>query len=56
LAEICSAAFATGADTIVMERHGLSSIATTLDQAFLRTDLAEQTAHIEFVARLLSAG
>jgi ribulose-5-phosphate 4-epimerase/fuculose-1-phosphate aldolase len=55
LAEICAAAFATGADTIVMERHGLSSIATTLETAYLRTDLAEQTAQIEFVARALSA-
>jgi ribulose-5-phosphate 4-epimerase/fuculose-1-phosphate aldolase len=56
LAEICSAAFATGADTILMERHGLSSVGTTLEQAFLRTDLAEQTAHIELVARLLTSG
>ena len=53
LAEICSAAFAAAADTIVMERHGLSSVGTSLDAAFLRTDLAEQTAHIEFTARVL---
>src|SRR5271156_1828341 len=55
LADICSAAFAVPVDTIVMERHGLSSVATTLETAFLRTDLAEQTAHIEFAARLLAA-
>lgn len=55
LAEICSAAFAGGVDTIVMERHGLSSVGTTLETAFLRTDLAEQTAHIEFAARVLTA-
>lgn len=53
LAEICSAAFAAGADTILMERHGLSSAATTLETAFLRTELAEQTAQIEFAAKLL---
>jgi ribulose-5-phosphate 4-epimerase/fuculose-1-phosphate aldolase len=53
LAEICSAAFARGADTIVMERHGLSSVAANVELAFLRTDLAEQTAQIEFVARTL---
>ncbi|HYZ16154.1 MAG TPA: class II aldolase/adducin family protein [Candidatus Acidoferrum sp.] len=53
LAEICSQAFADGVDTIVMERHGLSSVGDTLEAAFLRTDLAEQTAHIEFAARLL---
>jgi len=36
-----------------MERHGLSSVADTLETAFLRTDLAEQTAQIEFVALML---
>ena len=53
LAEICSAAFAAGADTIVMERHGVSSAAATLETAFLRTELAEQTARIELIARVL---
>jgi ribulose-5-phosphate 4-epimerase/fuculose-1-phosphate aldolase len=53
LAEICSASFARKQDTIVMERHGLSSVADTLETAFLRTDLAEQTAQIEFVALML---
>ena len=55
LADLCAAAFEGGADTIVMERHGLSSLAATLETAFLRTDLAEQTAHIEFAAFLLRA-
>lgn len=53
LAEICASAFALPADTIVMERHGLSSVGQTLEAAFVRTDLAEQTAHIEYVARML---
>lgn len=56
LAELCAAAFAGGADTVVMERHGLSSIGASLEQAFIRTDLAEQTAAIEaHVSALRSA-
>ena len=55
LAELCGAAFAAGHDTIVMERHGLSSVGATLEEAVLRTELAEQTAQIEFVAALLGA-
>ncbi len=53
LADICATAFAAGADTILMERHGLSSAAATLETAFVRTELAEQTARIELAARLL---
>jgi L-fuculose-phosphate aldolase len=53
LADTCSEAFAIPVDTIVMERHGLSSVATTLETAYLRTELAEQTATIEFAAQLL---
>lgn len=53
LAELCSSAFAAGHDTILMERHGLSSVGTTLEEAVLRTDLAEQTAQVEFVAAVL---
>jgi ribulose-5-phosphate 4-epimerase/fuculose-1-phosphate aldolase len=55
LAELCAATFARGYDTLVMERHGLSSAAADFETAFLRTDLAEQTAHIEFAAYLLAA-
>lgn len=53
LATVCSLAFAAGRDTVLMERHGLSSVAATLEVAYLRTDLAEQTARIEFAARVL---
>jgi ribulose-5-phosphate 4-epimerase/fuculose-1-phosphate aldolase len=53
LANLCSEAFAARADTVLMERHGLSSVAADLETAFLRTDLAEQTAHIELAALLL---
>ncbi len=55
LADLCSAAFAGAVDTIVMERHGLSSVAESLETAFIRTDLAEQTAQIEFAAIVLRA-
>ncbi len=55
LATLCSAAFAEKADTIVMERHGVSSVAPDLETAFLRTDLAEQTARLELAALLLGA-
>ena len=53
LADLCASAFARRADTIVMTRHGLSSLGPDLETAFLRTDLAEQTAQIEFAASLL---
>lgn len=53
LAAICSHAFAAPVDTIVMANHGLSSLGEDLETAFARTDLAEQTARIEFAARLL---
>lgn len=53
LADLCADAFAAEVDTIVMERHGLSSVAADLETAFQRTDLAEQTAQIEFAAFVL---
>jgi ribulose-5-phosphate 4-epimerase/fuculose-1-phosphate aldolase len=53
LAERCAEAFAGGADSVVMERHGLSSVAVNLERAFELTDLAEQTAKIEYCAATL---
>ncbi|MBD5634339.1 MAG: class II aldolase/adducin family protein [Candidatus Eremiobacteraeota bacterium] len=53
LADVCAESFARRVDTIVMERHGLSCVADRLETAFLRTDLAEQTAQIEFAAFVL---
>lgn len=55
LADICAAAFARPVDTIVMERHGLSCVGHDLETAFVRTDLAEQTARIEHAAFRLRA-
>lgn len=53
LAACCADAFSGGALTVVMERHGLSSIGRTLEEAFDRADLAEQTAAIETAAATL---
>lgn len=55
LAERCAGAFAGGANTVLMERHGISCAAETLERAFELTELAEQTAQIEFCAALLLA-
>ena len=55
LAALCADAFARGIDTVVMERHGLSSLGLDLESAFNRTDLAEQTACIELAASVLPA-
>jgi ribulose-5-phosphate 4-epimerase/fuculose-1-phosphate aldolase len=55
LADRCAHALADGAQSVVMERHGLSSVGHTLEMAFVRTDLAEQTASIELQASLLRA-
>lgn len=54
LARRCGDAFAGGAGTVVMERHGLSCIGPTLADAFNRADLAEQTATIEATAAILA--
>lgn len=54
LAETCALALRS-ADTILMERHGLTSVAAKLRAALDRTDLAEATAHLEFAADLLRA-
>jgi L-fuculose-phosphate aldolase len=48
LAELCAQAFASGVDVILMERHGLSAIGATLDEAFDATDLAEEAARIAY--------
>jgi len=46
LAESGAEIFARGVDTILMERHGLSVIADSLERAFILTDLAEESARI----------
>lgn len=46
LAESGAEIFARGVDTILMERHGLSVLAATMERAFILTDLAEESARI----------
>jgi L-fuculose-phosphate aldolase len=48
LAEVCAVEFARGVDTVLMERHGLSSIGRSLEEAFLLVDLAEEAARVAY--------
>lgn len=48
LAELCAAQFARGIDLVVMERHGLTAVAASLEEAFMQTELAEEAARIAF--------
>ncbi len=48
LAEICAREFARGIDLVMMERHGLTAIAASLEDAFVQTDLAEEGARIAY--------
>jgi ribulose-5-phosphate 4-epimerase/fuculose-1-phosphate aldolase len=52
LAKTCADAFARGVDVVLMERHGLSTIGTTLEDAFALTDQAEEAAKVAFFASL----
>jgi L-fuculose-phosphate aldolase len=55
LAEICARAFETGTDIVMMERHGLSVVSKTLEDAFMQTDLAEEAARIAYYSALLES-
>lgn len=54
LAELCAAEFARGIDVVVMERHGLSVVARSLEEAFLQTDLAEEASRIACYSEYLA--
>jgi L-fuculose-phosphate aldolase len=56
LAALCAQAFASGIDIVLMERHGLSVVGETLDEAFDATDLAEEAARIAFFGALGERG
>lgn len=56
LAAVTAAEFSRGIDIVLMERHGLSALGETLEQAFISTDLAEEAAHIAFFSMLLPSG
>jgi L-fuculose-phosphate aldolase len=53
LAEVCAAEFERGIDVVVMERHGLSVVASTLEVAFMQTDLAEEASRIAYFSHAL---
>lgn len=53
LANVCAQAFESGTDVVMMERHGLSVVSTTLEGAFVQTDLAEEAARIAYYSRFL---
>jgi L-fuculose-phosphate aldolase len=52
LAESCAEIFSRGIDTVLMERHGLSTIGVDLEIAFVLTDLAEEAARVGYFASL----
>jgi L-fuculose-phosphate aldolase len=56
LADVTSAQFARGVDIVLMERHGLSAVGRTLEEAFVSTDLAEEAARIDFFSRMSALG
>ena len=51
LAELCAGEFARGFDTVLMERHGLSTLGKSLEEAFVLSDLAEEAARIAYFSR-----
>lgn len=52
LANLCAVEFARGIDTVLMERHGVSTVGPTLEEAFVLTDLAEEAARLAYFSRL----
>ena len=40
LADLCAGEFARGYNTVLMERHGLSTLGKSLEEAFVLSDLA----------------
>jgi L-fuculose-phosphate aldolase len=53
LADLCAGEFARGADIVIMERHGISVVGTSLEDAFVQTELAEEAARVAYFSRLL---
>jgi L-fuculose-phosphate aldolase len=52
LAELCATEFGRGIDTVLMERHGVSTVGATLERAFVLNDLAEEAARLAYFSRL----
>lgn len=55
LAQVNAREFANGAEVVLMERHGISAVGATLEQAFVSTDLAEESARLAFYSGLSPA-
>lgn len=53
LADLCAVEFARGMNIVVMERHGLTVIAPSLEEAFVQTDLAEEASRIAYYSQFL---
>jgi L-fuculose-phosphate aldolase len=53
LADLCGDAFARGIDVVLMERHGLSAVASELESAFMLVDQAEEAARVAYFARIV---
>jgi L-fuculose-phosphate aldolase len=53
LADLCASEFARGADIVIMERHGISVVAESFEEAFVQTELAEEAARVAFYSRVL---
>ena len=53
LADLCAAEFAAGVNVVVMERHGLTAVGPSLEEAFVQSDLAEEAARIAYYSALL---
>lgn len=52
LADLCAREFANGIDVVMMERHGLSAVASSLQEAFVQSDLAEEAARIAYFSAI----
>ena len=51
LADLCAAEFERGINLVVMERHGVTAIASTIEEAFMQTELAEEAARIAYFSQ-----
>jgi L-fuculose-phosphate aldolase len=56
LAQLCAEEFERGFDTVLMERHGLSTLGSSLEAAFVLSDLAEEAARIAYFSGLSGIG
>lgn len=48
LANLVAAEFSRGVDAVLMENHGLTTVGATLEDAFVLTDVAEESARVAY--------